>query len=263
MKRNIVINATILFIIAAILEMTLHECAHFFAAISIHAKAILYHNYVYYDMAGRSLSEEIYCAAAGPVFSLLIGIVAQLCLRRNIANPLTRLFILFLAVFGYAGFWGYVGIAPFFSYGDTGFVLRALNCPMWLISVLAILAIPCLYITMKSLAKYFISLMSVDIAASIEERKKFINNIVVMPLIFGTIVYTLLNLPVPTTLSLIAPICSPLTILWPFNNYLNEKPANISHDNEQVIAKKISIPWLLILVLTVVVNRLLVSGVSL
>ncbi|MGN6568730.1 MAG: hypothetical protein ACTHJ0_12290, partial [Flavipsychrobacter sp.] len=71
MKRNIVINSTFLFVIAAILEMTLHECAHLIAAMLVHATPILYHNYVHYNLDGHKPADAIFCAAAGPLFSLI------------------------------------------------------------------------------------------------------------------------------------------------------------------------------------------------
>ncbi len=45
--RYVVINSAILFVIASILEMTLHEFGHFFTAILVHAQGIsVHHNYV-------------------------------------------------------------------------------------------------------------------------------------------------------------------------------------------------------------------------
>ena len=42
----IIINSSILFIIASTLEMTLHEFGHFFASILVHAQGIsIHHNY--------------------------------------------------------------------------------------------------------------------------------------------------------------------------------------------------------------------------
>lgn len=56
--------------------MTLHEGGHFMAAVIFHAKeAALHHNYASYNTEELSLSAQLLTVAAGPLFSLLLGIV--------------------------------------------------------------------------------------------------------------------------------------------------------------------------------------------
>ena len=58
-RRNILVNSTILFVVAAIVEMTLHEFSHFFAAILVQAREIsIHHNYVSHSDEGLSLAKQ-------------------------------------------------------------------------------------------------------------------------------------------------------------------------------------------------------------
>ena len=113
--RNIIINSTLIFVIASILEMTLHECGHFIAGAIVGAKdLVLYHNYVSYSNEGLSLHQSIFVSGAGPLVSLAIGIVFQIICRFRKKKDMFFLFFLYMSVFGHIGFWGYVMISPFF-----------------------------------------------------------------------------------------------------------------------------------------------------
>lgn len=258
MRSKIIINSSVAFIVATIVEMTLHECGHFMATLAMGGQATLYHNYVQHN----DVSETARCisAFAGPVVSLLIGIVFHLLVNSRRYKSMTALVLLYLSIFGYVGFFGYVMIAPFFSYGDMGFVLRYIGCPMWLIYTLAALAGVVLFFLGKAWSVHFIGTMSRATAGSPKLRRQFIYSLVFWPLFIGIAVTTLLNFPVPTTLSLIAPLTSPFVLLWPFGYYLRN--AGVYYDEEESIGKKIYIGGIIALVVIIVINRLLVGGVG-
>jgi hypothetical protein len=256
MRYNIIINSSIAFVLAAILEMTLHEAGHFVASIAQGGNAILHHNYVQH--ANESENGRIITALAGPLVSLIIGISFQGILNRKIYKGMTALVLLYISLFGYIGFLGYVSIAPFFSYGDTGFVLRAIGCPMWGIITLALISVFITFLAAKALAVHFIAMMSKQTADDLKQRKQFIYALVFLPLFIGIAITTLLNLPVPTTLSLIAPLTSPFVILWPFGYYL--RSAGTYYDESESIAQKIPKGWVVVLLIVIVINRLLVPG---
>ena len=120
-KTQIIINSTILFVVASTLEMTLHEFGHFFAAIMVHAKGIsIHHNYVSNVDDGISLQSLLFIKGAGPFISLLIGILFQWICSHQTKRNMLFLFNLYMSAFGYIGFFGYLMIAPMFTGGDTG-----------------------------------------------------------------------------------------------------------------------------------------------
>lgn len=71
----VTLNSTIIFIVAGILEMTLHEFGHFFVSILVHAKGIsIHHNYVSNTDEELPLESILLIKGAGPFVSLMIGI---------------------------------------------------------------------------------------------------------------------------------------------------------------------------------------------
>src|SRR6266496_4831009 len=131
-KKNLIINSTLLFSIATVATMTLHEGGHFMAAVFFHAKdAALHHNYASYKTEELSQTAQLLTVAAGPLFSLLLGVVFNILCSRYSKRNLLFLFLLYMSAFGYIAFGGYLMIAPFFSNGDTGFICNALHFPIW------------------------------------------------------------------------------------------------------------------------------------
>jgi len=256
MNSKIIINSSVAFIVASLLEMTLHEAGHFSAAFLLGYHPVLHHNYVAYGEIPQR--DHIITAMAGPLVSLCIGILFHILLNAGKLRGMNALVALYFSIFGYIGFLGYVMIAPFFSYGDTGYVLNALGCPMWMMVVLALIAVIVFYFLSKTWAIHFIGLMNKQTATDFQQRKRFIYSVVLFPLFIGIAITTLLNLPVPTTLSLIAPLTSPYVILWAFGAYLR-KEGNY-FDEKQQIASKIYVNWIFIFLVVVIVNRLLVAG---
>lgn len=255
--RNIIINSSVAFVIASIIEMTLHEAGHFIAATCFHGSPTLFHNSVNYGDL-QSNEQRIVCAIAGPVVSLCIGFLAHYILHRQLFRGIPSLLCIYLSIFGYVGFFGYITIAPFFNYGDTGYVLRAIECPLYLIIVFALVSVFITFLIMKSLSIYLIGMMNNETGQNGKQRNKFIRMLVLYPLFIGIAITTLLNFPVPTVLSLIAPLTSPYVILWPYYYYL--KTHVVYTDEKQSISKKIGYKWMAVLLIAVVINRLLVMG---
>jgi len=113
------------------------------------------------------------------------------------------------------------------------------------------------------LIRYFVEMGTEEIAIKKDLRFPFIRSLILYPLFIGIIITSLLNLPIPTLASLIAPVCSPFTIMWTYGNALLQKyPAdNMSRDIKPVTSFHYKL--LIVFVLTVIVNRLLVGGLSL
>lgn len=261
--RNLIINSTLLFVIASTLEMTLHELGHFIAGHLVDGKDItLYHNYVSDNSDDLTMNEVLFVKAAGPLVSLFIGIIFQLICAKLSNRNLTFLFYLYMSVFGYIGFFGYLMIAPFFTYGDTGYICHALNFPTWLTVSIALFGAVILFFIMRSLMRFFVELGTEEIINAKEYRVPFINALIFYPLLFGMIITTLLNLPVPTFASIIAPICSPFTLMWAYGDALRKKyPGTLMNQSLTSINSK-NVTLLIVFAMIVLMNRLLVMGIT-
>jgi hypothetical protein len=244
--------------------MTLHEFGHFFAAAIVHAKGIcIHHNYVFNIDEGLPLKSVLFIKAAGPVVSLTIGFAFHLVCSRQKKRNLSFLFRLYLSAFGYIGFFGYLMIAPVFTIGDTGYICSALRFPFWLTIGLAVSGALILYLLIRKLMKYFVEMGSREIIENKSSRKSFVHSILLLPVLLGIPITTILNLPVVAFLSLIAPLCSPFTFLWDYGNALF-KDYHITNTNEEV--EKLNswnIVLVILLIFTIIYNRLLVRGICL
>ena len=263
-NKNLIINSSALFVIATILHMTLHEKAHFIAANLLGAKDVtLYHNYVRFDVSELPLSSHMMIAAAGPLFSLILGIIFHLICSMYKKRNTLFLFFLYMAAFSYIAFFGYLAIAPFFVNGDTGFIFSSLGFPLWLTILIAIAGVGAFFLVPKKLWNYFIEMAPADIIADMSLRRPFANALLKYPLYIGIVVTTLLNLPAPALLSLIYPLCSPFALMW-FYGYLVETPYTGTNANTNFEAlNKLQPALLMVLALVIIMNRLLVFGFSL
>src|SRR5450432_1237996 len=260
--KYVIINSTILFIVTCILQMTLHEFGHYFAAIIVHAKNIsIHHNNVVNTDEGLPLKSILLIKGAGPLVSLLVGLVFQgVCARRKQRN-ISFLFELYMAVFGYIGFFGYLMIAPVFSGGDTGYICAALKFPIWLTIGIAIAGAILLYLLVRNLMKYFVEMGSKEILEKKESRISFVHSLVLLPVLLGIPFTTLLNLPIVALISLIAPICSPFTLLWDYSNALHKNyDLKTTNDNFDRL-NKLNFILIILLIITIIYNRILVKGI--
>lgn len=261
-QKNILVNSTLLFVIATLWQQSLHESGHFVSAILLHATDIsMHHNYVRHDTSTIPMSSQLLIASAEPLMSLFIGILFQLICRFFSKRNLLFLFFLFMSVFGYINFGGYLLISPFFKGGDTGFVFLQLGFPIWLTILFAIGGAVFLFYSMKMLCRYFVEMANAEIINDKVKRRLFINSLVKYPIYFGVVVTTLLNLPVVTLLSLIYPLFSPCTLFWGFG-YMMETPYPVTNANREMNKLNTLSPIVIIgFVLTVICNRFLVHGI--
>ena len=261
-EKNIAINSSILFVITSTLVMTLHEFGHFFTSILVHAKQIsIHHNYTSYIDEGLSLKSTLLIKATGPLISLIIGLVFHFICSRQIKRNFLFLFHLYMSSFGYIGFFGYLIIAPMFPGGDTGYICYTLGFPIWLTIVIALIGGVALYLSINGLMKYFVEMGPKETIENKDLRNSFIRSLLLFPLLIGIVITTLLNLPIPAFVSLISPICSPLTFMWGYGNALKK---NYSLDNTNKNFQhfsKLNVWLFVFLFLTILFNRLLVIGI--
>ncbi len=260
--KYVFINSTLLFVIASILEMTLHEFGHFFASFLVHAQNIsIHHNYTSNTDTGLPLLKTLFIKGAGPFISLVIGVLFHLICSMQTKRNTLFLFNVYMALFGYIGFFGYLLIAPMFQGGDTGYICYALGFPIWVTVALSLVGIITLYFLTNRLIKYFVEMGSKEIINDAGNRRKFIHSLILYPLFIGLILTTLLNLPIPVFISLIAPICSPFTFMFGFDNALHKKYSikTTNHEFEQF--NKLNAGLIILFAIIIVINRLLVYGI--
>jgi hypothetical protein len=258
----VILNSTILFCVTHILQMTLHEFGHFFASIIVHAKGIsIHHNYVLNIDEGLPLESILFIKAAGPLVSLLLGLTFHLICSRQKYRNLTFLFNLYMAVFGYIGFFGYLMLSPIFTSGDTGYICSALKFPAWLTIIIAIFGALTLYLFIRNLMIYFVEMGTIEIIKKKETRIKFVHSLLTLPVILGITITTIMNLPTVAMVSLIAPICSPFSFFWDYGNLLNKNyNYKITNDHFNKL-NNFNSGLIILLILTVIYNRLLVGGI--
>jgi hypothetical protein len=255
------LNSVILFVIANILETTLHECGHFITALALHVPNVsLHHNYVNYDGSGSPINDLILISSAGPLLSLVIGIVFQVLCYLRIKKDLIFMFQNYMSIFGYIGFFGYLMIAPFFLGGDTGYVFQALSFPLWLVIFIALFSFLLLYIFMAVLTKNFVLICPTEALEIRHARAIFMKKSVLYPVFIGIAITTLLNLPAIVLLSLIAPICIPFTILWTYPLAVRKNYRGLISNLDFDRINRFSPYAVAFLALIILINRLLVIG---
>ena len=128
-KYNITINSAILYVIAFLLTTFIHELAHALAGLLFNGPPVLHHNYVeHLSINHLSVNQKVFVSLAGPLMSLVQGLVAGLVYFRSTKQRLIDLFVLWLFILGMTNFLGYLMTGPVFQNGDIGKALALLQC---------------------------------------------------------------------------------------------------------------------------------------
>jgi hypothetical protein len=138
-QRTLTLNATVAFVLAGLVNSLLHEGAHAVAGLAVGLVPTITSFAVSYDPEGTARQQTI-TAAAGPVFSLVMGLVLMVVARRW-GRGFGRLVCMFLAFMGVMNFVGYCFIAPFARAGDTGKVLTLLGAPQWVFLAVGVVGV--------------------------------------------------------------------------------------------------------------------------
>ncbi len=245
-KYGLTINSVIVVVLTSILTTILHELGHFIPAYFFGLQPELHHNFVSYDNSNVSSDKLAIIAACGPVLSLVLGTIFLFISKNITAKGYLSLFTLWMGLQGFLTFFGYLFIAPFFTYGDTGKVFAILGFPFVLVIAISVFGIAALVYFFKKQTKEF--RFYGDEELNIVQRA---NALILFP-VLGSLAACFLQLPVPTFLSLLAPIMMPMSfmsIYGEFRKTIKEKPT--------ISLNKIS--WLLLisLIAAIILFRLL------
>lgn len=126
-NRLLLASSALALTLAAPIAVTFHELAHAVAGLALGSAAVLRSNSVAY-VPELAPSAEVLAAAAGPVFSLVLGAVVFLTLR-NAGRGFGRLLVLWTGLISLQNFAGYLLIAPVARVGDTGQIMALLDAP--------------------------------------------------------------------------------------------------------------------------------------
>jgi hypothetical protein len=221
--RHVTINSTVLYALAFLLTTILHELAHALTGVLLGSDPILHHNFVEHrSVEHLSPQQQIAIALAGPVISLVQGVVAGFIFLKSRKRRLTELFVLWFAVLGFNNFLGYLMIGHVFSAGDIGKVYATADTSPWIQILFAVIGAALLLFIAYKMTRPFLEFSSrSEWLSEGASRKRFSLHILILPWIIGSAVITLLYLPIVAIVSIIYPVMSGMVFIFPWQNAVN------------------------------------------
>ena len=142
--------------IAQLAEVFLHEASHAVTARLLGHRAAI-GQFVENNPATGSPSHEAIIAAAGPLGSVVTGLVFTAIYRRSIRRQtFGHLLLMWMAMTGLAGGVGYLCVMPILTDGDTAIVARVLGVPPVVQVVIAVGALVALYFLTRPLSTMYL-----------------------------------------------------------------------------------------------------------
>ena len=166
-----------------------HESAHALAAIALGFPSTLFNFWVDHQFTGATVMHRAIVSAAGPVASLLLGVVAAIAYR-VVRHPAAGVPLLLLAAHGVSNFSGNLMSAAFV--GDFSNAARALGVPMPLRYGIALLGmigvVATLFVVGRELRRWTSPGTGRLIAAA---------GTTIVPMVLGTLFVIVINEPTP------------------------------------------------------------------
>ena len=262
-KLNITINSAVLYILAFLLTTILHELAHAIIGLLNHSDPVLYHNAVHHlSTDSLSISQKVLIALAGPVASLVQGVIIGIIYLKSQKQGLIRLFLLWFSVLGFSNFLGYLMTGPIFSKGDIGKVFLLLGTPLLIQIIIAIIGAAILvYIAYKLTAPLLNFSYEQQWVDNKQARKNFSFHVIILPWLIGSFSVTLLYLPVVAIVSIIYPITSGMIFIFPWQNA--QRIENVTLSKNKQIGEISLLSIVLLGVLIIVFRFVLAPGIQL
>lgn len=253
-KQAITINSTILYVTAFLLTTMIHEFLHAIAGSFSGSNPIIHHNYVeHLSIEQLSIKQKFLIALAGPLISLTQGILSYIAYFniREKSHKLIHLFLLWFSVLGFFNFLGYLMTGFLFKNGDIGKVYTITNTPFWIQIVLAIIAASLLiFIAYKMTTPYLRFSYNKEWVENGKSRKNFSMHILFLPWVIGSVIITILYLPVIALISIIYPIMSGMIFIFPWQNANQVRVVKISTDKRVGNLSVLTIGLLMLAALT-------------
>ncbi len=242
------VNSVLIVLSSSIISTMLHEFGHYVVGLYLNLNPELHHNYVI-PLTEGSLKSQIAMAAAGPFCSLLIGIIALYVSIKSIKPSLLKLFFLWLGMQNLLMFLGYMIIAPIAKDGDTGKVFDYLGVPMIVSISLAILFFILINFLFSKYSNQFIFYKNEELFRVQENSKQLF----LWPILSSIVIMTLLNFPIYSWVSLLPTVFMPMTYISTMEKY-----KKLKFINDQVIVSSLSIPLVILTIISILFFRFLV-----
>ena len=254
-QKFVFINSLLAFVSAFIITTIIHESGHFISYWLFGAHPVLYHNYVQTSDSNLSHVILIVSALAGPVISLVQGSIFGVLAARSRSNSAGSLMILWLSLCGFINFFGYLMLTPLTTRGDTGKVAELLHMPYLYRILIAVFGIALLIYLVLKIGKKFADFIPNGLEPA--AKSKYVNALVLFPILAGSALNALLSFPIPVILSVIYPATSSFVILSSYGIILKSES---QAPKDSLIGKRIFGPLIMITIVAVVLNRILTLG---
>jgi hypothetical protein len=189
-RMGVAVRPTLLFMVAFAMNVTPHEAAHATASYMLGLSSTLYQMWVNPDAAMADSRQLFAIAIAGPIFSLTVGLISWLLYRQRYSRRPSGLLFLMLAIVGLYLFLGPVAAAG--MGGDFNTALRFAGASKLLLNVISGAGILMLAVMM-----YFMGKELCSWAPPWFNRRKAVLCTTAGPWLIGTVLITLIYLPMP------------------------------------------------------------------
>jgi hypothetical protein len=256
-QKILYLNSAFTLICAFIFTTIIHDGGHFMAYLFFDSNPTMYHNYV--SVPDQSLANYISItgALAGPFISSLQGIIFWFILKVKITNDDIDLLYLWLCLWGFINFFGYLMLTPLSTEGDTGKVAQLLQLSYHYRIIIAIFGLMTIILIVLKTNKWFSRFIPDN--TDINTRRKYINALVPFPILTGSVVNSILAFPLPSIISLIYPATSAYVILSGYGVILKTKGGFIK---KSTLEERLSISISTILIISFIIRSLLSFGLN-
>ncbi len=252
--------ATALYTAAFLLTITLHELGHAVVSKLLGGQPVLYNTHVESRAEPLPGGTELAIALAGPLSSLVQGVLVLALGWRSRATGNAALFWLYAGLFGLINFLGYVLTGPFVSYGDIGRAEVLAHVPLWGSVALAVAAAMGVHKSVEATAPLFLRFGP---GLARQPRGRLMMALIALPWLLGSVLITALSWPLPTFLSLIYPPLSSMVLGAAWGGAMRQ-PYPIAEENQPPLLTTLRLwPALALLLAVAVGYRLLAPGIAL
>ncbi|AMR26965.1 hypothetical protein A0257_07490 [Hymenobacter psoromatis] len=248
LHKSLAINSVLILLSASIIGTVLHELAHYVVSAHFGLGPTLHHNYVNSVLDGTP-RQQMLVAAAGPVFSLLLGVLAAGVAVWLPRPSLTKLFLLWLGMDSILGFLGYLLIAPIAKEGDTGLVFAYFGVPLY--AAIALAAV--VFVGCQRLYSWFATQFVYYKNAPVFDRAATQKQLFLYPIFSVIVLLTQLSFPIITWVSLLPTIFLPMTYFSTWGAY-----RRLALTDAPMIIDRVSVPLVVLTVAMVALFRYLV-----
>jgi hypothetical protein len=185
-RADWILRPVLWFVTASTINVVLHEGAHFLTAFALGLQPTLYQYWVYWNPENATLNQYAAARAAGPTFSLVVGLCCWLAYRAK-KQSAAGLPLLYLSAGGVAMFSGNLMSAAFA--GDFSGLASWLQLPMtarYAISAAGTVGV------MVWLGRQLRQWIPATVGTALG-----LIGVVVAPVVLGTAIIILINQPVP------------------------------------------------------------------